>query len=167
MGARDLLKDLMAPFIGGTEAPKPAKFAEFASIRKPQDAAQVPVAEGDSQNSQDSQRVSANSTSALPPPSGDIGPPAWTARDIARFLARRDRLMRWGWTESEADAVAARLTRRDLEAGDDRVACIACRHYEHGRCAQHRAAGLQADAVGRDLAVLPQRCPAHEPAFNS
>lgn len=166
MGARDLLEDLMAPFIGGSEAPEPAKFAEFAGVRRPQDAAQVPVAEGDSQNSQDSQGVSANSTSALPPPSGDIGPPAWTARDIARFLARRDRLMRWGWTESEADAVAARLTRRDLDASDDRRACIECRHYERGHCARHRAALLASNVIGRDLAVLPQRCPAHEPAFN-
>lgn len=95
------------------------------------------------------------------------GAPVWSAQDIERYLARRARLVRWGWAAADAAEFAARLTRRDLDASDDRRACLECRHYERGRCAQHRAAGLQANAVGRELAVLPQRCPAHEPAFNS
>ena len=36
------------------------------------------------------------------------------------FLARRDRLLRWGWTESAAKHLAERLMLRDHEA-DQRV----------------------------------------------
>lgn len=96
------------------------------------------------------------------------GAPAWSAQDIERYLARRARLVRWGWAAADAAEFAARLTRRDLEAGDDRRACVECSHYApRGHCARHRAALLDSREIGRDLAVLPQRCPAHEPAFNS
>jgi len=95
------------------------------------------------------------------------GAPVWSAQDIERYLARRARLVRWGWAAADAAEFAARLTRRDLDASDDRRACIECRHHERGRCARHRAAQLASNVIGRDLAVLPQRCPAHEPAFNS
>jgi hypothetical protein len=82
---------------------------------------------------------------------------AWTDADLARFLARRDRLMRWGWVEPEAEAVAERLVLRDREA-DPRVACAECQHYRPGKCSNHRYAGLLSAEVGRDLAGLLQRC---------
>jgi len=90
----------------------------------------------------------------------------WTEAQIRLYNARTVRCRGQGFTAADADDLAERLHLRDA-TGDTRVACTECRRYERGRCAQHRAAGLQADAVGRDLAVLPQRCPAHEPAFNS
>jgi hypothetical protein len=83
---------------------------------------------------------------------------AWTDADIARFLARRDRLLRWGWLESEAENLAGRLTLRDRE-GDDRVSCADCKHYRPGRCGNHRRAGLNVADVGHDLAGRLQRCP--------
>jgi hypothetical protein len=82
---------------------------------------------------------------------------AWTDTDIARFLARRDRLMRWGWSEPEAEALAERLVLRDREA-DPRVSCADCQHYRPGKCSNHRRAGLLSAEVGRDMAGLLQRC---------
>ena len=83
---------------------------------------------------------------------------AWTDGDIARFISRRARLLRWGWGEPNAEALADRLTRRDRAADDDRVSCTDCRHYRPGRCGNHRRAGLNVADVGRDLAGLLQRC---------
>ncbi len=83
----------------------------------------------------------------------------WTETDIASFLARRDRLMRWGWSEGDAEAFAERLVRRDRQ-GDDRATCAGdCANYRPGRCGNHRRAGLTTSGVGHDFAVLLQRCP--------
>ena len=79
------------------------------------------------------------------------------------FLERRARLLRWGWNEVDAEALADRLTMRDQY--DDRVSCIDCRHYRPGRCGDHRRAGLNAADVGRDLAGMLQRCPAFSEAL--
>lgn len=87
---------------------------------------------------------------------------AWTDDDIARFLDRRARLLRWGWPEADAESLADRLVRRDREA-DSRVSCTDCQHYRSGRCGNHRRAGLNSDDVGRDLAALLQRCPGFLP----
>ncbi len=87
---------------------------------------------------------------------------AWSDADMARFLERRARLLRWGWLEPDAEALAERLVHRD-RSGDDRQACVECRHYRPGRCANHRAAGLQADAIGRELAALLQHCAGFAP----
>lgn len=87
---------------------------------------------------------------------------AWTDGDIDHFLVRRDRLLRWGWTESEAEMVAERLVRRDRDA-DPRVSCIDCRHHHPGHCSNHRAAGLNTHQIGRDLAELLQRCSGFKP----
>jgi hypothetical protein len=90
----------------------------------------------------------------------------WTDADIARFLDRRARLMRWGWPAAEAEALAERLVIRDRssERGDtdDRASCTDCRHYQPGRCHNHRHAGLHGQDVGRDLASLLQRCAGFE-----
>ena len=83
----------------------------------------------------------------------------WTDADIARFLDRRARLMRWGWAEPEAEALADRLVRRDREQ-DERVSCTDCKHYRPGRCDNHQRAGLTVADVGRDWAALLQHCPA-------
>jgi len=78
------------------------------------------------------------------------------ADDSARTRAR---LLRWGWSATEADETAARLARRHLER-DDRVSCAAeCAHYRPGRCSNHRAARLASPEVGRELAGMQQRCP--------
>jgi hypothetical protein len=82
---------------------------------------------------------------------------AWSDDDIHRFNSRRARLLRWGWAEPQAEALAERLTLRDRN-GDDRVNCIDCRHYRPGRCGNHWRAGLSTSEVGRDLAGLLQRC---------
>jgi hypothetical protein len=92
--------------------------------------------------------------SALLPHAG-----GWGRADMGRFLARRARLQRWGWPADEAEALADRLTRRDLAGDDDRVSCTDCTHYRPGRCRNHRRAGLYSAELGRDLAGLLQRCP--------
>lgn len=102
---------------------------------------------------------------ATPPASvpTDTTAVAWTAADIARFLDRRARLLRWGWAESEAERLAERLVHRDREH-DDRVSCTDCQHYRPGRCGNHRRAGLASPTVGPDLAATPQHCPGYAAA---
>lgn len=86
------------------------------------------------------------------------GEGARTDAEAARFLDRRARLLRWGWAESDAEALGERLAKRDREA-DPRVICAECQHYRPGRCGNHRRAGLLgSEVVGRDLAGLLQRC---------
>ena len=87
----------------------------------------------------------------------DLSAVAWTEADIARFLDRRARLLRWGWAEQDAENLAERLGKGDRD-NDDRVSCIDCEHYRPGRCGNHGRAGLHDTHVGRDLASLPQRC---------
>jgi hypothetical protein len=82
----------------------------------------------------------------------------WADADIERFQSRRDRLMRWGWAEPEAEALAERLVKRDREQDDDRVSCADCRHCRPGRCCNHRRAGLHSPDIGRPLMALLQRC---------
>jgi hypothetical protein len=88
--------------------------------------------------------------------------PRWCHADITRFTTRRDRLLRWGWAEPDAEALAERLMRRDSEQ-DDRVHCTDCKHYRPGRCGNHRQAGLGSNDLGRDLASLLQRCDGFKP----
>jgi hypothetical protein len=82
---------------------------------------------------------------------------AWPDVDITRITTRRDRLLRWGWAEPDAEALAERLTQRDREQ-DDRVSCTDCKHYRPGHCGNHRRAGLGTPDLGRDLVTLLQRC---------
>jgi len=96
---------------------------------------------------------------ALPLPPTHPHGRGWGNADIARFLARRARLQRWGWSADQAEALADRLTCRDVAGDDDRVSCTDCRHYRPGRCGNHRRAGLHLAELGRDLAGLLQRCP--------
>ena len=102
------------------------------------------------------ERGPANSSPAESGP--DLSAVAWTESDIDRFLARRARLLRWGWPEPEAEALADRLVRRDREL-DARMSCTDCQHYRPARCGNHRRAGLSTPDVGRDLAAMLQRCP--------
>lgn len=89
--------------------------------------------------------------------SSSLAAECWTDADIEAFLARRSRLMRWGWSEVDAERLAERLVSRDRDT-DDRVSCIDCRHYRPGRCSNHRSAGLTVADLGRDLASTLQRC---------
>lgn len=83
---------------------------------------------------------------------------AMNSGELAALAARRDRLMRWGWSAAEAEALADRLTLNARDKHDDRVSCTDCRHYRPGRCGNQAAAGLHSPEVGRDLAALLQRC---------
>jgi hypothetical protein len=89
---------------------------------------------------------------------------AWTDADISRFLSRRTRLLRWGWSEVEAEGLAERLVRRDREQ-DDRHACVECRHLEmSGRCGWARMGRIA--GADRRLEPVPdvlQRCPSFMP----
>ena len=87
-------------------------------------------------------------------------PGAWSGADIARFVDRRRRLLRWGWPEAEAQRLAERLVRRDREQ-DERVSCADCQYYRPGQCGNRSGAGLSTAEVGRDLAGMLQRCPGH------
>lgn len=102
--------------------------------------------------------VEPEGTAALPHPHGWV----WGAADIARFHARRARLLRWGWPADVAEALADRLTCRDVAGDDRRVSCVDCKHYQPGRCGNHRCAGLHSAELGRDLAGMLQHCPGYQ-----
>ena len=91
------------------------------------------------------------------PEAPDLAAVSWTDGDIARFLDRRARLLRWGWPEPDAEKLAEQLVRRDREA-DERVSCAECAHYRSGSCGRHKHALLQSSEVGRDFASMLQRC---------
>lgn len=188
MRAADLLAELMAPFVGGPapvdSAPTVANAANsaksehpcgfpankracdglriaandlpdsqpVAAVRNLSNRAESEQRRGVSQNSQHSQGVPAHVDSQA------LAAVAWTDADVSRFIARRDRLMRWGWRETDAETLAERLTIRDRD-GDGRASCTECRHYRPGRCSNHQRAGLWSPEVGRDLAAVLQRCP--------
>jgi hypothetical protein len=131
----------------------------FAGVRMPEPKLQDKEPCGSSQDSQKSQgcpmqRAGAGYT--------DLAAVAWTDADIARFLDRRTRLMRWGWAESDAENLAERLVTRDRER-DDRVSCAECAHYRPGDCGNHRRAVLHSPDLGRDLLATLQRCPGFQP----
>lgn len=127
----------------------------FAGIRRSQTGQRSEEKCGSSQDSQNSQGYPLQCATVS---DADLAGVAWSDADIARFLDRRARLLRWGWAEPEAETLAERLTLRDRER-DDRVSCTDCRHFKSGRCGNHRRAGLNAPELGRDLAGLLQRCP--------
>lgn len=87
---------------------------------------------------------------------------AWTDSDIGRYLRLRARMLDWRWDVADAELVAERVVEGGRR-GDCRVMCVECRHYQPGRCWNHRRAGLQAPSLGRDLAVIPQQCPGFRP----
>jgi hypothetical protein len=93
----------------------------------------------------------------------DLAAVVWTDSDIARFLDRHARLLRWGWAEADAEKLAERLVKRDREQ-DERRSCTECSHYRPGRCGNHQRADLHSADVGRDLAAMLQRCPGVQPA---
>ncbi len=126
----------------------------FAAIRNVKNAMESEQRRGSSQDSQNSQ-VSLTTREAAE--AIDLAAVAWTGADIAAFIDRRARLLRWGWTEPEAERLADRLVRRDREQ-DERVSCIDCRHYRPGHCGNRRQAGLNVPDMGRALAMTLQRC---------
>lgn len=143
--------------------------AEIATRSQPQNGPQTRANAGKSQESQKSQGVDCKPQLG---PAGEVapgspkGPGAWSDADIARFLARRARLLRWGWSASEADAMAERLVLRD-RADDDRHLCPECTHLDGHkatgwRCRNHRRAQV-ARELAHDLVLLPQRCPGFKP----
>jgi hypothetical protein len=136
-----------------TASPAPDSHT-FAAVRRPVNTPINAERRGVSQVSQVSQWVPAQGEAQG---SIDLPSAAWTEEDRARFIDRRSRLLRWGWAESEAEALADRLRLRDMHA-DYRHSCAECQHYRPGRCGNHRLAGLEGPEVGRDLAALLQHC---------
>lgn len=141
----------------GEDDPAGPDSQTFAGIRKPEPGPRDEQPCGSSQDSQNSQGSPLQCARAC---DTDLAAVAWTDGDIARFIARRARLLRWGWAEPDAETLAERLVKRDRER-DDRVSCAECQHYRPGRCGNHRRAGLHSPDVGRDLMALLQRCPGH------
>ena len=131
----------------------------FAGLRNLRNRPQSEQRCGFSQDSHDSQGWAARCAGVR---EDELAVVCWTDANIERFLCRRDRLLRWGWGEPEAEALAERLVKRDREQDDDRVSCADCRHYRPGRCGNHRYAGLHSPDVGRPLVALLQRCPGFE-----
>jgi len=82
---------------------------------------------------------------------------AWADAEVTSLSERKSRLMRWGWSEFDAEVLAARPVSRARDI-DQLVRCIDCMHYRPGRCSNFRRADLSGDEVGRELASLPQRC---------
>ena len=76
---------------------------------------------------------------------------------MARFQARAAHCRRLGFTADEAAGLAEQLHQRD-EHADYRHLCCECLHYRRGRCANHAAAGLATNIVGRELATMFQHC---------
>lgn len=86
----------------------------------------------------------------------------WPEAETACFTARRDRFMRRGSFEVEAEALAEKLTLRDRD-GDDRHTCFECSRLSgHGvygwRCGAARFAGV-APALPSAMVTVLQRCP--------
>jgi hypothetical protein len=141
-----------------TEADDAPDSQEFAAVRRPQTGPQSKDSCGSSQDSQDSQGCPQQRAAAEAP---DLSGVAWTDADIARFLDRRARLMRWGWAEREAEALAERLVKRDRD-GDDRRMCVECSNLgERGRCMAAAAGKLPgADRRLEPVPTILQRCEA-------
>jgi len=72
--------------------------------------------------------------------------PAWSESEIRVFSERRDRLLRWGYSEQRAESLAERLTLRDREH-DDRGTCAECQHGRAKRCPD--GGPLPADLLNR------------------
>lgn len=83
---------------------------------------------------------------------------AWDEPACKRFVDRAARLVRIGFHDSDADDLSERLHLRDV-TGDDRFACVECRHYRHAvrdDCANPVAAGAR--VRGPYVATMFQRC---------
>lgn len=91
----------------------------------------------------------ANLIEALQEPIESKSPPPLVAR-----------LVRWGWSEDKAKALAERIAERD--PADNRRTCLECCAYQPGRCRSPRAAGLSGPLIGREWAALHQRCTAFQ-----
>lgn len=135
---------------------------KVAAGRSRQDTPQTRANAQESQKSQQSQGGDSQRAATAGPVPEFLTLVAWSDADIARFTARRDRLIRWGYSPTDAEALAERLTQRD-RAGDDMVSCTECSSYRPGRCGNYRRAGLVSPELGHDLAALLQRCPGFKP----
>lgn len=145
----------------------PPAVASVAACRKGQVNLESEHWRGLSQKSQMSQRMGSQISEATTqwPAAQAMALVAWTDIDITRFTTRRARLLRWGWTETDADRLAERLVQRDREE-DDRRMCLECDRLEDsGRCHWARMGRL----AGADRRLVPvpdilQRCPSFMPA---
>ncbi len=79
--------------------------------------------------------------------------PGWDDAEIAAFVARHARLIRFGLADQDADDLAETLTLRDRE-GDDRHMCCECRDLtQAGRCSA--AARGDMPGVSRQMEPIP------------
>jgi len=86
----------------------------------------------------------------------------WDDGAIARFQARTRHIRRHGFSEQDADDLAARSHLLDVQA-EGRALCLTCRHLAGAvatgwRCGNHRAAGVARD-LAPELVTRAQRCP--------
>lgn len=137
--------------------PGPVQSQKIAANRNRVNGPESEQRRDESQKSRKSQRQHSESAATAGPAPAALALVAWTDADIARFTLRRNRLLRWGWAEHDAEAVAERLVKRDRDA-DERVNCADCRHYRPHRCGNHARAGLCSPSLPADLARLLQRC---------
>ena len=88
----------------------------------------------------------------------------WLDGEIADFLVRRDRLMRWGHSEADAEALAERLLQRDRD-GDDRRMCVECTSLTRASRCSVAAAGRMPGVDRRlePVSTVLQRCEAFQP----
>jgi hypothetical protein len=90
---------------------------------------------------------------------GEAHAESWNADTIDAFTARRDAILRRGYSADDADDLAERLTLRDREQ-DDRRMCIECTHLgERGRCLAAAVGRLPgADRRLEPVPIILQRC---------
>lgn len=86
---------------------------------------------------------------------------AMNTAEIDAFTARLARFTDEGVSYDDAERLADALVSRDRE-GDDRRLCLECAHLQGAgrwRCGNWLLAGLDSPEIGRDLALMLQRCP--------
>lgn len=81
----------------------------------------------------------------------------WTDKEIARFMARVERLQNEGLTEMEAEALAQTMLYRDRPmSGDDRRVCLECQHIKGAFCQASESFGQRKNM--QPVRTVLQRC---------
>ena len=81
----------------------------------------------------------------------------WTDKEIARFMARVERLQNEGLTEMEAEELAQTMLYRDRPmSGDDRRVCLECQHIKGSFCQASESFGQRKNM--QPVRTVLQRC---------
>ena len=85
----------------------------------------------------------------------------WADKEIARFMARVERLQNEGLTEMESEALAQTMLYRDRPAsGDDRRVCLECQHIKGAFCQASESFGQRKNM--QTVRTVLQRCDGFE-----